>query len=331
MKTKAAFFSNQPASLDIVYGNGRKDRLAEFCDLYPVIISAENFDAHVQNLRSVEVIFSTWGMPTLNATQLAKLPSLKAVFYAAGSVKFFAEPFLRKQVLVISAWAANAIPVAEFTVSQILLATKGYFRNIRDCTTPEGHKNAFVGVGNYGTTIALLGAGMIGRKVIEQLAPLHLNVLVFEPFLSVEDAAKLGIEKVTLEEAFARGHVVSNHLANVPETKGLLRALHFQALPENGVFLNTGRGATVIESDLVTVLEQRPDLTALLDVTDPEPPLADSAFYRLPNVFLSSHIAGSIGGEVNRMADTVIEEFLAWQNGKPLRYEATLGMLATMA
>ena len=148
MITKAAFFSNQPASLDMVYGNGRKDRLAQFCDLYPVIISAENFDVHVQNLHSVEVIFSTWGMPKLNATQLDKLPSLKAVFYAAGSVKFFAEPFLRKQVLVISAWAANAVPVAEFTISQILLATKGYFRNIRDCATPEGRKNPFVGVGN---------------------------------------------------------------------------------------------------------------------------------------------------------------------------------------
>ena len=115
MKIKAAFFSNQPASLDLVYGNGRKDRLAQFCDLYPVVISAENFDAHLQNLHSVEVIFSTWGMPTLKATQLAKLALLKAVFYAAGSVKFFAEPFLQKQVLVISAWAANAVPVAEFS------------------------------------------------------------------------------------------------------------------------------------------------------------------------------------------------------------------------
>ena len=172
---------------------------------------------------------------------------------------------------------------------------------------------------------------MVGRKVIERLVPFDLKVLVFDPFLSVEDAAKLGVEKVTLEEAFARGQIVSNHLANVPETKGLLRALHFQALPENAVFLNTGRGATIVESDLVTVLEQRPDLIALLDVTDPEPPLVDSAFYRLPNVFLSSHVAGSIGGEVNRMADTVIEEFLAWQHGKPLRYAVTLEMLATMA
>ena len=86
-----------------------------------------------------------------------------------------------------------------------------------------------------------------------------------------------------------------------------------------------------MESDLVTVLEQRPDLTALLDVTDPESSLPESAFYRLPNVFLSSHIAGSIGGEVNRMADTVIEEYLAWQNGKPLNHTVSQEMLATMA
>ena len=329
--TKAAFFSNQSASLGLVYGNGRKDCLAQFCDLYPIIISTENFNAHVQNLYSVEVIFSTWGMPTLSAKQLAKLPSLKAVFYAAGSVKAFARPLLERQIHVISGWAANAVPVAEFTVSQILLATKGYFRNIRDCATPEGRKKAFVGVGNYGTIIALLGAGMIGRKVLERLAPFHLKVLVFDPFLSVEDAAQLGVEQVTLEEAFTRGLVVSNHLANVPATKGLLRAAHFRTLHENAVFINTGRGATVIESDLVAVLEQRPDLTALLDVTDPEPPLVDSAFYRLPNVFLSSHIAGSIGGEAGRMADTVIEEFLDWRNGKPLRYAVTLEMLATMA
>ena len=60
---------------------------------------------------------------------------------------------------MISAWAANAVSVADFMISQILLVTKGYFRNIRDCATPEGRKNPFVGVGNYGTTITLLGAG----------------------------------------------------------------------------------------------------------------------------------------------------------------------------
>jgi phosphoglycerate dehydrogenase-like enzyme len=64
--------------------------------------------------------------------------------------------------------------------------------------------------------VALLGAGQIGRKVIELLRPFHLRVVVFDPFLSEEDAAVLSVERVSLAEAFKQGYVVSNHLANLP-------------------------------------------------------------------------------------------------------------------
>jgi phosphoglycerate dehydrogenase-like enzyme len=86
-----------------------------------------------------------------------------------------------------------------------------------------------------------------------------------------------------------------------------------------------------VESELLDVLQARPDLTALLDVTSPEPPAADSPFYVLPNVQLSSHIAGSMNDEVVRMADYIIEEFSRWQRGEALRYDVTLDMLDTMA
>ncbi len=329
--TKTALFCNSVATIDKVYGRGCKERIAQISDSYPVVISSENFESHVHDLTQIEAVFSTWGMPLLSGEQLAKLSQLKAVFYAAGSVKDFAAPFLERNVIVVSGWGANAIPVAEFTVAQILLANKGYFRNIRDCANHENRSIAFRGTGNYGTTIALLGAGMIGRKVIELLRPFCLHILVFDPLLSEEDSVHLGVEKVSLDEAFRRGMVVSNHMANVPETMGMLQADHFSAMPENAVFINTGRGASVLEEDLVGVLRQRSDLNALLDVTNPEPPSANSPFYELPNAILSSHIAGSIGEEVPRMADTVIEEFLAWKDGRSLRYAVTLDMLKTMA
>ena len=86
-----------------------------------------------------------------------------------------------------------------------------------------------------------------------------------------------------------------------------------------------------MEGDLIGVLEKRADLTALLDVTFPEPPEEDSAFYTLPNVQLSSHIAGSMNDEVVRMADYAIEEFLRWEQGEALKYQVTLEMLETMA
>ena len=87
----------------------------------------------------------------------------------------------------------------------------------------------------------------------------------------------------------------------------------------------------MVEEDLIGVLRERPDLTALLDVTDPEPPLEGSEFYTLPNVHLSSHIAGSQGDEILRQADYAIAEFENWAAGRPLRYRVTLEMLKTMA
>jgi phosphoglycerate dehydrogenase-like enzyme len=201
----------------------------------------------------------------------------------------------------------------------ILLANKGYFRNEREFSNPEIRYKAFHGRGNFGNTVSLLGAGVIGRTVLNLLKPFNLKVCVFDPFLSAEDALALGVSKVELLEAFERGNVVSNHLANLPATVGLLRGEHLAALPQNATFINTGRGATVRENEMIEVLQQRSDLSALLDVTYPEPPREDSPLWTMPNVFLTSHIAGSIGDEVVRMADYIIEEFDAWEKGEPLR------------
>lgn len=326
----AAFFGSAERT-NIVYAQGRRESLEARANFYPHCISSKNFDEHAAQLGDLEVIFSTWGMPQLSAAQIDQMPNLKAVFYAAGSVQNFARPYLERGVVVVSGWAANGVPVAEWTLAQVLLANKGYFRNEREYPHPEIRRKAFHGRGNFGSTVSLLGAGVIGRKVLELLKPFHLKVCVFDPFLSMDGAAALGVTKVELHEAFERGNVVSNHLANLPATVGMITGEHLRAMPRNGTFINTGRGATVCETEMIEVLRQRRDLIALLDVTDPEPPANDSPLWALPNAFLTSHIAGSIGDEVVRMADYMIEEFEAWEKGEPLRYAVSLEMLKTMA
>ncbi len=326
----------QPDSIERVYGQGRREIVASLCRLHNAVVMPQTLEAdlkqHAGALSQVEVIFSTWGMPRLSAAQLDRLPTLRAVFYAAGSVQGFARPLLERGIVVVSAWRANAVPVAEWTLAQILLSNKGFWRNARDCSSFEGRtQRPFSGRGNFGATVALLGAGAVGRSVIEMLRPFALKVVVFDPFLGEADARALGVELVSLQEAFERGAVVSNHLANNPQTVGMLRAEHFARMAPDAVFINTGRGATVDEDGLIRVLRERPDLTALLDVTWPEPPAADSPLYGLPNAHLTSHLAGSIGDEVVRMADYVIEEFRAWQQGRPLRYAVSLEQLDTMA
>ncbi len=328
---KAAFIAGS-GEVSPVYGGGRQERIAREFDLFPEVLTQALIEERSKELKDIQYLFSTWGMEPLSREQIALLPSLEAVFYGAGSVQFFARPFLEAGVKVVSSWGANAIPVAEYTVAQVLLANKGFYRSLMTRRKDHGSFNRGAYPGNYETTVALLGAGMIGRAVIERLKPYALEVIVFDPFLSAADAEALGVETVALDEAFRRGFVVSNHLANLPETVGMLKGAHFASLPESATFINTGRGATVEEEAMIAVLQSRPDLTAVLDVTCPEPPEEGSPLYTMENVILTPHIAGAVGSrEIWRLADFMIEEAMALRDGKALRYEVTPEMLKTMA
>ena len=285
-----------------------------------------------EQFRETEYIFSTWGMPVFTEEEIkACLPKLKAVFYGAGSVQKFAHPFLNCGVKVFSAWAANGVPVAEYTVAQIVLANKGFFKVMRYTDRTKATEAFRKYPGNYGVKVGIIGAGMIGKMVIRKLRDYCLEVLVFDPFLPDAVAAELGVKKVSLEELFSRCRVVSNHLANNAQTMGMLHGGLFAAMPPYATFLNTGRGAQVVEADLIKVLTDRPDLTAILDVTFPEPPEAGSPLYSLPNCILTPHIAGSAGNEVRRMGRYMEEEYENLLANRPCKYEVTLEMLETMA
>ena len=279
-----------------------------------------------------EYIFSTWGMPEFSEDEIKKyLPSLKAVFYAAGSVQKFARPFINSGVRVFSAWAANAVPVAEYTVAQIILSNKGFYKSMR-FTDKDAARKVFKNYpGNYNVKVGIIGAGMIGKLVINMLKSYKLEVLVFDPFLPDEKAEELGVKKTSLEELFESCQVVSNHLANNEQTKGMLGGRLFERMLPYATFLNTGRGAQVVESELISTLQSRPDITAVLDVTNPEPPEKDSLLYTLPNCILTPHIAGSSNNEVRRMGEFMQDEYESFVNGKPCKYEVTLEMLKTMA
>jgi len=288
-----------------------------------------------EKFKNTEIIFSTWGMPALTEDEISEFfPKLECLFYAAGSVQRFARPFLNKGVKVFSAWAANGIPVAEYTVSQILLANKGFFRHsylLKNQRHGEYEPLKKIYPGNYNANVGLIGCGMIGSLVSEMLKNYKLNVYVYDPYLSDEKAEKLNVIKCTLEEIFSECDVVSNHLPDIASTKKLIKYDHFKSMKPYATFINTGRGAQLDESELAAALSERPDLTAILDVTVNEPPLSDSPFYTLPNCILTPHIAGSLSKEVVRMSEYMADEFIRYKNGEKCLYEVDMKMLETMA
>jgi len=288
-----------------------------------------------ERFRDTEYIFSSWGIPILTEEEIqACFPRLRAVFYGAGSVQHFARPYLNRGVKVFSAWMANAVPVAEYTVAQIILANKGFFTNHHIRSEAEylaGRKHFAAYPGNYGAKVGLIGVGTIGKLVARRLQGYALEVLAFDPFLSDSAAEELGVKKVDLATVFAQCQVVSNHLANNEQTKGMLNGALFESMLPCATFLNTGRGAQVVEEDLARVLQARPDLTAVLDVTVEEPPVDGCRLYALENCILTPHIAGSSGNEVRRMGEYMRQEYENFVQGRPCRYEVTQEMLKTMA
>lgn len=311
-------------------------RLKEIAGLDDSVVVGKNDLCQQQELtRQADYIFATWGMPALTAEEIREyLPNLKAVFYAAGSVQGFARPFSENGVRVFSAWAANGVPVAEFTTSQILLANKGYFQACRLQSAgqlDQARRHAGQFPGSFGCSVGLIGVGMIGSMVARKLQDYRLHVMAYDPFLPAEKAQSLGIELCSLERLFSECQTISNHLANNPQTVGMLNYRLFSRMKNNAVFINTGRGAQVVEEDLVRALREQPDRTAVLDVTVPEPPQPGHPFYEMPNVFLTPHIAGSTGDEVHRMAEYMLaccESVLATGQAE---YEVDLAMLETMA
>ncbi len=318
-KFKAAFLCDNNTKIDYVYSPAQQKLIAEITDLMPERICSGNFDS--LDLSELEVIFSTWGMICFSEEQLAKMPNLKAVFYAAGATDAFARPLLNHGIKLVSAWRANAIPVAEFTLAQIILSMKNYFTNSASVTGPSGWNQTTAGPGCYGETVALIGAGAISGKVQELLKNFNLNVVVVP--------SRPERRTVSLEEVFRTAYVISNHLPNREDNKKVLTKEMFASMRRNATFINTGRGAQVDEEGLIEVLKQRPDLTVLLDVTCPEPPEQGSELYTLPNVHLSSHIAGSLNDEVHRMADYVIDDYKRFACGDPLVHEVTEQILMT--
>ena len=327
---KAAFVGSSVSQFERVYAQRQREALHARVELLPgVFESVEN-----EELKDVEVIFTTWGMFPCTREQIRTyLPNLKELYYGAGSVQHFALPFLQEDVRVFSAWKANGVPVAEFTFSQIMLALKGFFtvQQLTRTNRKAAQERFSHYPGGFDVKVGLLGCGAVGSGVARLLMQTDVEVLVYDPFLPDARAAELGVQKAEMAEIFARCDVVSNHLANLPTTVGIIKREHLLSMKPYSTFINTGRGPQLDEKDLYDMLTLDPTRTALLDVMTEEHASDTNPLNALPNCFITPHIAGSSGFEVRRMADYMIEAFDAVRSGRDCGYEVTIKMLESMA
>jgi len=188
-----------------------------------------------------------------------------------------------------------------------------------------------VEVGNYDKTIGIVGASMIGRRVIELLSPFpHLRVVLYDPFVTQNDAAALGVTKLELDELCSVSDVLTIHAPDLPSTERMISTAELAALRTGATVINTARGA-LLDHEALMVEVSSGRLSAVLDVTDPEPLPDDHPLWELPNVVVTPHIAGSQGAELRRLVDHAVDEIERWHSGRPPLNGITMEQLSRLA
>lgn len=285
-------------------------------------------------LAQAEVLVTGWGAPRIDASVLDQAPRLEAVLHAAGTVKPYLDPVvLERGVRVSSAAAANAVPVAEYAVAMIVLAGKQVLPIARRYGRVQDEfdiEAAFPGLGNFGQRVGIIGASKIGRMVIDMLRAYSFEVVVYDPYLTEDDAAALGVTSVSLDELLRTSRVVSVHAPSLPSTLDLVDAAGIASMPRGATLVNTARGE-IVDQQALTRRVLAGELFAILDVTVPWILESDHPLYSSDHALLTPHIAGSYGVELERLSRAMLDELGRITRDEPLAYEVEPELLAITA
>lgn len=318
-----ALFAMTAANLPLVFPPQVLARLRESVDIDAELVAEDFADPGVRRaLARAEILVTGWGCPRLDAAVLDEAPRLRAVLHSAGSVKGFATPEVwRRGLTVSSAAVANALPVAEYTLAMILLAGKDLLTARERLRGTRAHPGWGVvpGIGNLGRRVGVIGASRIGRRVLELLRPFDLRPTLADPYVDAARAAELGVPLLALDDLLRLSDIVTLHAPETPRTRHLLGRRELALMPDGATLINTARGGLVDHDALIAELRTG-RLSAILDVTDPEPLPADSPLYDLPNAFVTPHLAGSQGNELARLGATVAEEAARLGRGAGVAY-----------
>lgn len=278
-----------------------------------------------------DAVITSWDVAALDADVLAAAPNLRAMAHMGSSVKRFVSAGVwARGISVTSAGLALAIDVAETTLGLMIVGLKRAWPLGRHVAAGGWRQTPWWPAGEmFGREIGIIGASNVGRHVIKLLQNFAVQVLVYDPFISSEDAARIGAEKVDLEDLLRRADVVSLHAPATPDTLHILDARRLALMKEDALLINTARGTLIDEPALIRELEKG-RFFAFLDVTDPEPPALDSPLRRLDNVVVLPHIAGCIEN-CGRMGELAVEELRRFFAGEPPIYPILPDMFGRIA
>jgi len=321
MRKPVAAFIMSKRGFRLIYADPVYQRLCEMIDLAFPPCDPEQLKNYRDRCSEVEVLFTGWGPPLLDALFLDSFPKLKAVFHGAGTIREMVSPaFWERGILISSCHHINAQFVADYCLGSILLGLKGVFYYQRKLKEEKVflHGDQFSFPGIHRALIGLCSYGSTARLLRQKIKAWGFKVYVYDPYLDAGEAEEEDVRPVGLEELFKRCPLVSLHTPLLDDTCGMIGEDLICSMPPNSILINSARGKLIDMREFYRAVERRKDIQFILDVTDPEFPSAGHRLYSLDNVFVTPHIAGATAYECVALGNFVVEEFRRYLKGEAL-------------
>ncbi len=215
----------------------------------------------------------------------------------------------RKGIVVMNTPGGNTVTTAEHAIS--LMCSLARLIPMADAALKAGKwEKKLMGVELMGKTLGVLGLGRIGSIVADRGAGLRMKVIAFDPYVTAEAGAKMGIEMVSLEELYRRADFITIHVPKTAETTGLINADSIGKMKKTVRIINAARGGIVNEKDLAEALRSGRIGGAALDVFEKEPPDPDNPLLSAPNIIFTPHLGASTGEAQENVAVQVANQIV---------------------
>ena len=221
-------------------------------------------------------------------------------------------------VLVVNQAGGNREAVAEHVLGMMLCLTKKIIQVDRAMRREKNlNRSLFMGNDMFGKTIGIIGIGHVGSRISELCGGLlRMKVIACDPYLTKEEIAARGAEKVELPDLLRRADVVSVNCPLSDETRGMVGAAQYALMQPHAYFISAARGFIHDETALADAIRSKKIAGAGLDVWSKEPPPPDHPLLQFDNVLVSPHTAGVTVETRSNMARIAAAQILDALDGK---------------
>jgi D-3-phosphoglycerate dehydrogenase len=210
-------------------------------------------------------------------------------------------------IVVMNTPYGNSITAAEHTIALMFALARQIPAADRSTQAGRWEKSRFMGVELTGKNLGVIGCGNVGGSVAERALGLHMKVLAYDPFLSPERAVALGVEKVTLDDLYARADFITLHTPLTEATKNLIDAAALARMKRGVRLINCARGGLIVEEDLARALDAGQVAAAAIDVFVEEPARKNPLFGR-DNVVATPHLGAATSEAQENVAVQIAEQ-----------------------